>query len=265
MSDERSILVRGDTVVRPVAPWTATIHSLLAHLYAQGLPVPEPLEFTADHEVVRFVPGDTVDDAKSHEVSLARVRSAGQLLRKIHEGTRTWRAPVDAVWSVPAEGGEIICHGDPKPANMAWCAEDAIGLFDWDSARPADALSDVAYALTWFARRDREDYSARVDALLDGYGWEGPFDPVADVRNRRLQAIDEVEYLARAGYEPERTWVEQGWPETWRKEMEPRTGRLTRSGLSELASGTPACPARLPGARASSSEPIFAGDPKADR
>lgn len=224
MSDKRSILVRGDTVTRPTAPWTATIHSLLAHLVAQGLPVPEPLELTADHEVVRFVPGDTVDDTKSHEVPVASVRSAGRLLREIHDGTRTWRPPANAVWSVPPEGSSVVCHGDPKPANMAWHSGEAVGLFDWDSARPAVPMSDIAYAVTWFASHDREDFQTRVDALLEGYGWAGPFDPVEDVRRRRLQAIDEVEHLGRAGYEPERTWVEQGWPETWRKEMEPEHG-----------------------------------------
>ena len=205
--------------MRPAAPWTRTIHSLLAHPVAQGLPVPEPLELDADHEVVRLVPGDIVEDTRSHEVSVDGVRSAARLLRQVHDATRTWRAPVDAVWSVPAEEGSVICHGDPKPANMAWRAGNAVGLFDWDSARPAEPLRDIAYAVHWFAPRDSEGFSARVDALLGGYGWEGTFDPVGDVRLRRFQAIDEVEYVGRAGYEPQRTWVEEGWPEVWRSEM----------------------------------------------
>ena len=218
MGGERQVVVRGDTVVRPCAPWTATIHSLLSHLAAQGLPVPEPLELTPEYEVVRFLPGDTVADEQSNVMSLESVRSAGELLRAIHDGTRTWKPPADAVWAVPVEGGPVICHGDPKPGNMTWHQGHANGLFDWDDARPAERLSDVAYAVYWFTSPVGDDFHTRVEAFLDGYAWVGPFDPVRDVRERRLRAIDEVEYLGKRGYEPCATWLAQGWPARWRAE-----------------------------------------------
>lgn len=226
MSGERRIEVRGDTVVRPAAPWTATIHSLLSHLVAQGLPVPEPLELTADFEVVRLVPGDNLEDDRSPDVPLDGVRSAGRLLRAIHDGTRTWRPPMDAVWAVPVEGGPVICHGDPKPGNMTWRAGHAVGLFDWDDARPAEPVSDLAYAAFWLAPSDRDDSGARIHALLEGYRWDGPFDPIGDIKARRHRAIDEVEHLGRAGHEPAKTWLDQGWPEVWRRAMRPEDEKL---------------------------------------
>src|SRR5690606_27468180 len=101
----------------------------------------------------------------------------------------------------------------------AWGSSRATGMFDWDVARPAGPVSDLAYAAFWFAPPDREDSRARIDALLEGYGWDGSFDPVADVRTRRFMAIDEVEHLGRAGYEPARTWLDQNWPDEWRRAM----------------------------------------------
>ena len=58
------VTVAGDLVLRPVRPWTATVHALLAHLRAEGLDcVPEPIGVRDDVEAVAFVPGDAGPDA----------------------------------------------------------------------------------------------------------------------------------------------------------------------------------------------------------
>lgn len=246
MSQRRVVELRGDVVRRPRKPWTPTLHALLRHLRAQGLPVPEPLALDEHTEDVRLVPGDAGADAWPHQTTPSAVASAGRLLRRVHDATVTWQAPADAVWSVPHEGGDVICHGDFQPSNIAWRHGEAVGLFDWDAARPADRRSDVAYALEWLApfetdpQRLRErgltpevDRRARIDAFLDGYGWTGPLDVVDAVLERQRQAIDEVVFLGQAGHEPHATWVEQGWPERWASKLdvtESLRSSLTQSG-----------------------------------
>ncbi|GMA27159.1 phosphotransferase [Arenivirga flava] len=212
MVDHREILIDGDLVCRPRAAWTETIHALLHHLRASDLPVPEPVRVDEVYEYVRLVPGDAGADAWNHQVTTDAVASAGALLRRVHDATATWRPPRWALWAVPAEGGSIICHGDPQPANFAWRDAAAVGLFDWDVARPAERLSDVAYALERLApfetdsaelrRRgfgDDLDRRARIDAFLDGYGWQEPIDVVDVVIGRQERAIDEVRWLGERG------------------------------------------------------------------
>ncbi|MEH3077850.1 MAG: phosphotransferase [Quadrisphaera sp.] len=234
----REVLIVGAVVHRPAEPWTPTVHSLLRHLLDAGLPVPEPLGTDGRVERVRLVAGDAGQDCWRHQLALSGVASAGRLLRRVHDASRTWRPPADAVWAVPAEPAAlpaqpvVVCHGDPQPANLAWSGGAAVGIFDWDSARPAPALSDVAYALEWLtpfeddpAELARRGFAGepprreRVRAFLDGYGWEGRLDVVEAVVRRQQRVIDEVVHLGRAGHEPHATWVAQGWPARWRSKL----------------------------------------------
>lgn len=228
MHELRRIEIRDGIVRRPLKPWSVTVQALLGHLHAQGLPVPEPLGVDDTSEFVRLVPGDAGQDVWRHQTTVSGVASAGRLLRTIHDATASWEPPRDAVWAVPGEGGDVICHGDPQPGNMAWRDGVAVGIFDWDVARPANRISDIAYALEWFtpfgsdlAELNRRglgahvDRRARIAALLDGYGWDGPLDVVDAVLLRQRRAIDEVVWLGRAGHEPQATWIAQGWPQRW--------------------------------------------------
>ena len=227
----RAIRVNENVVERPVKSWTPTVHALLGHLHDSGLPVPRPLDFGEAAEHVTLVPGEAGADAWAHQLSVESVRSAGRLLRRVHDATVGWVPPTDATWAVPFSPGEVICHGDPQPANFAWRNGVAVGLFDWDMARPASRLSDVAYALEWFVPFEDDpaelrsrgfdetlDRRARIAALLDGYGWEGPLD-VAAVTAWQQIAIDEVVYLGGLGHHPQAEWVAAGWPERWSSKL----------------------------------------------
>lgn len=236
MAAERQIVIRDGVVRRPAMPWSATVQSLLSHLHGLGLPVPEPLGFDDRFEFVSFLPGDAGEDVWPHQLGLAGVRSAGALLRAVHDGSRTWTADVDAVWApttAPAGLGPVICHGDPKPGNMVWRDGRAIGLFDWDAARPADPMDDVAYALDYLVPVNADatqlqcrgfssvpDRRARAEALLAGYGWTSDVDVVDVAMARHEEAIDEVVCWGQAGYEPAATWVAEGWPRTWRSQLQ---------------------------------------------
>ena len=72
MTAPRKIEISGDVVRRPAKPWTPTVHSLLGHLYAAGLPVPEPLDLDENTETVRLLPGAAGQDAWPHQVSLGK-------------------------------------------------------------------------------------------------------------------------------------------------------------------------------------------------
>lgn len=233
MTERREIRIQDGIVRRPRKPWTETTHALLQHLHDHGLPVPEPLGIDEDHEYVRLVSGDAGIAAWKHQVTTTAVASAGTLLRRVHDATTSWEPPGELKWAVPAEGSTVICHGDPQPANLAWRDGVAVGLFDWDVARPAERISDVAYALEWFAPfvSDREelqrrglgdniDRRARVDAFLEGYGWRESIDVVDEVLRRQRRAIDEVRWLGRDGHEPQASWLKAGWPERWRSKLD---------------------------------------------
>lgn len=229
MSDKRLVQIRGGSVSRPRKPWTPTVQSLLQHLYDRGLPVPEPLGYDDHLEYVRLIDGDAGDSAWPHQLKLPGLRSAGVLLRQLHEASSGWQPPKSAEWSVPAEPSPVVCHGDPQPANFAWRDGQVVGLFDWDAARPAAPISDVAYALLWFTPVNADDSElrhrgygaapnrrARADALLEGYGWNQPIDIIEAAVNRHIQAIDEVVLLGGRGHEPHASWVADGWPDRWR-------------------------------------------------
>lgn len=227
-SAERVVRIVGDVVHRPAKPWTPTVQRLLRHLHDRGLPVPEPLGHDGEHEYVGLVPGEAGADEGADRIGPAGVRSAGELLRRVHDATVGWRPPPDAVWSVPHRGGPVICHGDPKPANLAWQDGRAVGLFDFDAARPGERIDDVAYALTWFTPFEvdpdalRQGFAepaerhARIEAFLTGYGWAGSLDVRAAVLRRREQAIDEVVRLGERGDQPQATWLAEGRPDRWR-------------------------------------------------
>lgn len=228
MENPREVRIDGETVRRPRKPWTETVHALLRHLRELDLPVPEPLGLDESFEYVSLVAGLGGDEAWPDGVSVEGARSLGRLLRTVHGGTREWTPPVGALWSVPHDSGPIICHGDPKPGNVAWIDGQAVGLFDWDAARPGTPIDDLAYALLWTTPIDADpptpEYSAaeaalrreRAAALLEGYGWSGPLDVVEVAVRRHELAIDEVEWLGARGHEPHASWVAQGWPGRWR-------------------------------------------------
>lgn len=232
MPEPREITLLGKTVRRPRKPWTETVHALLRHLREQDLPVPEPLGIDDRFEYVTLVAGVAGDEAWPDGVPADGARSMGRLLRAVHDATRAWLPPTEAQWSVPHSPGTIICHGDPKPGNVAWLDGRAAGLFDWDAARPGDPFDDLAYALLWTiplnaVPRDGQPSATeqarrreRAEALLEGYGWSAPLDIVDAAVRRHELAIDEAEWLGERGHEPHASWAAQEWPTRWRHDLD---------------------------------------------
>ncbi|WP_405062600.1 aminoglycoside phosphotransferase family protein [Kribbella sp. NBC_01505] len=224
----RPVRVADGIVTRTAAAQTATVHAFLRHLRAQGLEdvVPEPLSLDGTTETLRLVEGDAGGDAWQHQHRLEGLESAARLLRRIHDASRSWVPPADAVFgqsALAAPQAEVFCHGDPGPWNFAWRDGQAVGLFDWDYLHPGSPLDDVAYALFWFAptRADQHcldwhhfpavpDRRERIEHFLAAYGPTQPFDVVDAIISRGQATIDLELSLAAQGIEPQRTWVADG-------------------------------------------------------
>jgi len=224
--EARPVSIRADVVSRPASPATPTIHSLLRHLRAQGLDgVPEPLGVRDGVETLAFIEGADGGQGWYHQHTDQGLASAAQLLRKIHDVSRDWIPPIDAVWGAPAVSGDelVYCHGDPGPWNFIWHEHEAVALIDWDYLHPAPRLDDVAYALRWFVplRSDQlalewhhfpeiPDRRHRIQVFTEAYGGLPAFD-VVDMVTARMQAtIDHCRARADQGQEPQRTWVADG-------------------------------------------------------
>jgi aminoglycoside phosphotransferase (APT) family kinase protein len=226
----RPVTIADGIVTRPAAAQTATVHSFLRHLRTQGLDdvVPEPLSNDGTTETLRLIEGDAGGDAWQHQHHTEGLESAARLLRRIHDASRTWRPPPEAVFgqsvlATPPQLGQVLCHGDPGPWNFVWRDGRAIGLFDWDYLHPGDPVNDVAYALFWFAptRTDEHcltwhhfpavpDRRERIRSFLGAYGPTPPFDVVEAIIRRGQATIDLELALAAQGIEPQRSWVADG-------------------------------------------------------
>jgi len=232
MSNDTWELVNGavtlvdDLVLKPARPWSPTVHALLTYLRSQGLQcVPEPVGIRDDVEAMRVVEGDAGPDAWRHQVSEAAVRSAGALLRRVHDATEGFEPPEGAEWAFAATpGATVVTHGDPGPWNFVWRDGEAVALVDWDYAVPAPAMDDVAYAVDTFApfRSDDElreshgfdappDRAARVHAFAEAYGLGGTSGLVDRVVDRQNTTLTRITDLAERGHEPWASWVRAGY------------------------------------------------------
>ena len=222
----RPVELSAETVTRPAGPQSRTVHAFLRHLREKGLDcVPEPVSLGDGTEVLRYIDGESGGDGWRNQHDERGLRSAAQLLRRIHDASADWVPPQDAVFNAPptAPGGDVFVHGDPGPWNFVWRDGEAVALIDWDFLHPAPRIDDVAYALLWFApmRDDRSslewhhfpqvpDRRARIATFLDAYGMPADFDVADAVIRRRRATIEHVRLLADQGREPQKTWVAEG-------------------------------------------------------
>jgi hypothetical protein len=184
----------GDTVRRPVRPFTATVQAYLAHLHQAGFSaVPVPLGIDGQgREVLSFVPGDIPRAPLPPETAGEDVLIAlAQLTHALHEASAGWTPPPDAVWgSIPGAGPaapppvegepELVSHRDYCPGNVVFRDGLPAALIDFDLAKPTTRLYDIANALWWWAPlrdpRDRApaftgaDIPRRAAVFADAYG-----------------------------------------------------------------------------------------------
>ena len=179
---------RGDVVIRDAEPWTPAVHALLRHLEGVGFAGAPRLVgsgLQADgREVLTFIEGEFTQPGPW---SLDGAAAVGRLLRSLHEATRSFRPPSDAVW-FPWHGRDlggsdrVIGHCDTAPWNIVARDGLPVAFIDWETAGPVDPLVELAQ-LAWLnaklhddivAERERlppaADRAGHLAAIVDGYG-----------------------------------------------------------------------------------------------
>ncbi|MGO9505689.1 MAG: phosphotransferase enzyme family protein [Streptosporangiaceae bacterium] len=183
----------GDSLRRPVRPFTATVQAYLAHLRSVGFTgAPAPLGVDDQgREVLSYVPGDVPREPLAAETAGEEVLTAlARLIRQLHDASQGWTPPPDAVWGAqrsgpnvppPADGNpELVSHRDYCPGNVVFRDGLPAALIDFDLARPTTRLYEIANALYWWAPRydpkDRApafadaDIPRRAAIFADAYG-----------------------------------------------------------------------------------------------
>ncbi|WP_213009576.1 aminoglycoside phosphotransferase family protein [Paractinoplanes toevensis] len=221
----RRVVRIGDTVRRPLYPWSATIHDLLLFLERAGFPYsPRFLGLDEDgREVLTYLPGDSGPEGWSRVVTDEGLVAMARLLREYHDVVAAYR-PTSTAWAAAVSSGgpgEIVCHGDFGPWNLVWRGNQPVGILDWDYAWPQPPRHDVAYALEYVApfRSDEDclrwlryssppDRRRRMERFTRAYGREEV--TAAAVVAQQETVLARVRRLAADGCQPQADWLAAG-------------------------------------------------------
>ena len=183
---------RGETVIRDTGTWTPAVHALLRHLADVGfVAAPRLVGSGLDsdgREVLTFIEGEFTEPGPW---TLDGVAALGGLLRSLHEATRSFRPPRDAVW-FPWHGRDlggparVIGHCDVAPWNIVARDGLPVAFIDWETAGPVDPLVELAQ-LAWLNAKLHDDIVAEIEHL-----------PPAAERARQLAAIVDAYGLTAA-------------------------------------------------------------------
>ena len=175
----------GDAVLRPAAPWTASVHALLAHVRERGITwVPEPrgtrsgrppgaAHRPAALAAVSWVEGEVPAYPMPEWVwAPAVLERAARMLRAYHDATAGFDR-AGRTWALPArEPAEVICHNDFAPYNLAFRDGVPVGAIDFEAASPGPRAWDLAYL------------AYRLVPLADAANPDLPASPEAERRDR---------------------------------------------------------------------------------
>ncbi|MET3934461.1 aminoglycoside phosphotransferase family protein [Arthrobacter sp. OAP107] len=155
----------GDTVRRPVRPFTATVQEYLRYLCNAGIGfVPEPHGYDGQgREILSFVEGEVpVEPLPSWATSDDALGDLAQLIRRLHDVSVAWEPPRDAIWgTIPGTPStpvpplfdvpELVSHQDYCPGNVVFRDRRPFGFIDFDLARPTTRVADCVNAAYWWA------------------------------------------------------------------------------------------------------------------
>jgi hypothetical protein len=217
----------GNTIRRPTAFWSPAVHGLLRYLETTGFPAPQVLGSGGGAEVLTWIDGESGADGWAKVVPESGLRRWGRFLRQYHDAVAGYRPSAESVWASGAGtcgAGEIVCHGDVGPWNAVWHGGEVVGLIDWDMARPAAPMFDVAYALEyavpfrddedcvrWLGYPGPPDRRRRIEVFCDAYDVPVPDDVAACVAEQQRTVAAACAALGRRGIEPQSTWIGEGY------------------------------------------------------
>lgn len=176
----------GDTVRRPVRPFTPAVHALLRHLEAAGFAgAPRVLGIDEQgREILSYLPGTAaMRPLEPYMVSEESLAALARLVRRFHDAVAGFVPPPDARWSEGSgedRAPELIGHCDITPENVIFRDGTPYALIDFDLARPTTRLFEVATTLRHWAPIadpvDRDplqrtlDVGRRLRLFCDEYG-----------------------------------------------------------------------------------------------
>lgn len=211
----------GDTVRRPIGPWTPAVHALLGHLARKGFAgAPRALGSDAQgREILSFAEGlaawpwDAFEPLASDDGLLL----VAGLISDYHRAVADFEPPPDAAWSpiAPHRGrADTLCHNDFAPWNLILGPAGALTFIDWDLAAPGARISDLAYAARAFTPLFPDAPHAvpivhRLGLLREAWRLTGAEFIEAIVWRARAD-LDGLRQRAEAGVEPWRTMWDDG-------------------------------------------------------
>lgn len=134
----------GTVVARRRDPWSDTVERLLAHVHDAGIPVPAVVgRDEHGRSLHRWVEGDTHRMPATPEEAGA----VGGLLRALHDATRSFSDPSDAIWAGDRRRrrpGQVIGHGDVSWGNVVWRPGDDVAVTD--GSPPSAGSSGTGWA-----------------------------------------------------------------------------------------------------------------------
>lgn len=218
----------GDTVRRPIGPWTPGVHALLSHLHRvgyAGAPRVHGID-SRGREILDFIDGEVVHpdhhDLIDSDDALARVATT---IRCFHDAVATFVGVDQFAWSDrgsdPTGVNEILCHNDLAAWNLVRARDDRWVFIDWDLAAPGRRSWDLAWALLSFVPLMPGDQTERrsVERLrifLAAYGKESVPDDVLSVAVERCEReADLIHRLGAAGEPPYDRLLSEGHGEIW--------------------------------------------------
>lgn len=201
------VVREGDVVLRPAPSNAGTLHAFLGHLASRDFPSPRPRGIRDDgREALEFIPGETSTPPYPHRWvrSDDTLSEVGRLVNSLHEATREFVPPPDAIWSsdlADPRGGSVVCHNDVCIENVVFSDGKAVGLLDWDFAAPGRPVWDLAMTARYWvplqdptsataSRREHLDPFARVRLLADAYGADD------EMRRQFTTVLMEIEEVA---------------------------------------------------------------------
>ena len=186
--NENVVVQVGDTVRRPVHPWTPAVHALLRQLDAVGFAeAPRALGFDDQgREVPTMIPGEVGNYPLTREMTTDdSLLACARLLRRYHEAAAIQPGWGDLPWRYrdpDPDHWEVICHSDVAPYNIVYRDGLPVGLIDFDVAGPGPKMWDIAYAAFRLAPLSSDanclafgfsqspDRFGRLARFLDAYG-----------------------------------------------------------------------------------------------
>jgi len=215
--DDHVLSRAGKTVRHPHHPWSASTRALLSHLETVGFAYsPRLVGFDDEQDALTFIPGRSGADGWAPAVDERGLVAGARLLRAYHHAVSNWRADCDLMWFDGSRGtgdpGRIVCHGDFHPCNIVWDGLRPVGLLDYEYARVARPIDDVAYACEYFVpfRDDVEcmrwlrypeppDRRRRLSLFAEAYGLTSVVGLVEHVITMQRHTRGLIIRLAREG------------------------------------------------------------------